>query len=944
MEGKAKALIVFLLFTCIVEIIGEPCELLESEEDSFSVRFETDRRGDLKSLDTIEVVAYYNEIIPAHCTDQLVLMMEITDGEYRVIMEQRQTKRDRKKKQRYFLWKVSSVVPCRTNRFRLVVGEQFIEAELPPADIKDMEEFEFKPGKLSNIKYKNDQLSWDRLQCATDYKVEIFNINSEKEIVNDIISETNIDLSNFDHCEEYEYVIIPHVGEFESVDDEGYGEFTRAPNLDTLTDLEIEVEPFTSSAIISWVISDDVSCVDKYDVQVCNVHDDDNCITKTVYDPNDEMKFQVNIEGLEQAMPHTVRLTAVYRGNTFYSDEKKQFDTRLDLDTFDVKAESEYGVVTISWPLVAIADSYQLYRQYKESDDWNLLAEVIDSPTFQSNEEPCVDVTYAISVVTSDMHYNMKESNSVTIYLDDSLAFAPEDLAVVPSTTDAMIEFKHLKCIDSYKISICDENDICSEDEEQAEYNIEEDMVIVNVPNLVPCEMYFVHVVPHLYGRHWQGEPLIVDVLTEELLEPPIEESISIEEWSQDSPMMISWENTTCATGYELFFQNMNDHEDYLYKVSEEMSVVIENGELRSCTDYEFQIVAVSGENRSADATLGHLRVGPSTNSLEQFEPNIIMGVQSLDITFPDDKELRCIDEYFIDICEIDGECIIRESKTFDDEMPSFSTDGLTPASDYNIEIRLKYKDEEVHLYNNISTTRLDMEGIELDVNVDVDRVHLKWPAVKGADEYDISMLTYGDGLYDFFEAITDNFLDIHQPECSTATYKLEAVSREVVEEKSVRSREVITLMNDTEPYIADDLIVDIGDVSISMQWNHIGPCVARYQLQLGDNDPVQVEVKRDDFEAFADISVDTLKPCKDYELKIIPVFINDQLWEAQEVAVQRTVKTMDSNMCEVKKVSRHAESESLKRVSAGTSRISWSPIYLIFAFQTLLRLTEKVL
>ena len=174
MEGKAKALIVFLLFTCIVEIIGEPCELLESEEDSFSVRFETDRRGDLKSLDTIEVVAYYNEIIPAYCTDQLVLMMEITDGEYRVIMEQRQTKRDRKKKQRYFLWKVSSVVPCRTNRFRLVIGEQFIEAELPPADIKDMEEFEFTPGKLSNIKYKNDQLSWDRLQCATEYKVEIF--------------------------------------------------------------------------------------------------------------------------------------------------------------------------------------------------------------------------------------------------------------------------------------------------------------------------------------------------------------------------------------------------------------------------------------------------------------------------------------------------------------------------------------------------------------------------------------------------------------------------------------------------------------------------------------------------------------------------------------------------------------------------------------------------
>ena len=45
-------------------------------------------------------------------------------------------------------------------------------------------------------------------------------------------------------------------------------------------------------------------------------------------------------------------------------------------------------------------------------------------------------------------------------------------------------------------------------------------MVIVNVPNLVPCEMYYVHVVPHLYERPWQGEPLIVDILTEDIIPP----------------------------------------------------------------------------------------------------------------------------------------------------------------------------------------------------------------------------------------------------------------------------------------------------------------------------------------------------------------------------------------------------------------------------------------
>ena len=136
--------------------------MLETARDALSVKFETDRRGRLKSLDTIEVSFYYSDRVDKSCADDLVLHMGMPDGSWEEVSARKQDKRDKKRgRKRYFLWKVEDILPCRSNRFRLVSGENYIESELEPAELEDLEEFEFAPGSPKNIVYASYELRWD---------------------------------------------------------------------------------------------------------------------------------------------------------------------------------------------------------------------------------------------------------------------------------------------------------------------------------------------------------------------------------------------------------------------------------------------------------------------------------------------------------------------------------------------------------------------------------------------------------------------------------------------------------------------------------------------------------------------------------------------------------------------------------------------------------------
>jgi len=919
MGGVGRTLLMLTTLCGLVSVgLGESCEMLETAADAFSVQFPTDRRGQLKSLDTIEVSAYFSDIVDKSCADDLVLTMEQPDGSWQEVEAKKQNKKDRNKGQRFNLWKVSPIIPCRTNRFRLMSGEHFVDAELAPAALEDMEDFEYKPGQPQNTVYADSELKWDALECATGYNVEIMNANTEETIRNEVVDENSVYLSELEYCEEYEYFIVPVVGETESLDDEVFGDFTKEPNHDILSDIKMIVETTEDTAVISWEITDQVRCVDKYEVEVCEAADNSECLTETVYSPVGEYTLTVQLEGLKQATAYQIILAAVYRGDIYYKDVKNQFNTKLDMEEFKVEAVADFETVTITWSDVAIAESYILYRQYS-AGEWVEVAEVGDDVTFQSEEEPCMDIAYAVGVVTSDMNYDKKESNTVNLKLDESLPFSPSEQSVFTDFDGATLSWTHLACIEAYQVFICDDQMVeCSSNITLASDIMDEDGLFLDLEDLTPCTSYNIEVVPHIGDHAWQGTPLLLEVTTEQYLEPPPQDSLQVSEWSPDTPVRISWDNTSCAETYEVFFEDTMDQESYFYRTAEGDSIEFDSPERNSCTEYEFQIVAIAGENRSEDSTVGHFFVGPTVTDLLNFEPEVMVGISSVDMTIPNSKALKCIDQYHIQICDHEGLCPVNEiieTNADDEETFPFSSQDLISATEYTVSLSLVYAEETLHTFQKEITTQMDLEGVELQTSPEEDLVYLEWQEVYGADKYEIGIQYGADGSPEAMET-SDNYTQITQRMCSKATYSLRAMRQGEADPTIIYSEEVTTFLNDTEPYMASNLVIDLQENTTTITWDHLGSCIDHYVIILNDSAVLEHTVAEGDSHVL--VSLDNLEDCKQYKLKIVPVFTNYESWEA-EPEVQQEFKRLDDKKCVIPKVTRQAV-PSAKRVSGSSS------------------------
>eukprot|EP00090_Calanus_glacialis_P005802 TRINITY_DN14506_c0_g1_i1.p1 TRINITY_DN14506_c0_g1~~TRINITY_DN14506_c0_g1_i1.p1 ORF type:complete len:880 (-),score=197.62 TRINITY_DN14506_c0_g1_i1:108-2723(-) len=857
--------------------------------------------------------------------------MEQPDGSWQEVEAERKIKRDRKSKsKRFFLWKVSSIVPCRTNRFRLMSGENYIEAELAPADLEDMEDLEFSPGQPQNIIYANDELKWDTLECATSYQVDILKIDDGEgeDVRSEVINENSIYLPELEYCKEFEYIIFPYVGEFESQDDEAIGEFTREPNHDVLSALEMTAEASEDTVSVSWEVSNDVRCIDKYEVEVCEADDTTMCHAKTVYDPDEELLFKVDIDGLKQATEYRITLAAVYRGNVYYKDIKKQFNTKLDLEGFKVEALADFDSVTITWSDVAIAQSYIVYRQYG-AEDWVRLAQVADDVTFQSEEEPCIDIAYAVAVVTSDMNYDKKESNTVNLKLDESLPFLPTEQSVVMDVDGATLSWTHLACIDAYEVFICDEQMMeCSSNITLASEIIDDDGLFLDIEDLTPCTTYNVEIVPHIGDHGWLGDPLALEITTEQYLEPPSQDSVYVEAWSPHSPVRISWENTSCAESYEIFFEDTMAEESYFYFYPESENIEFDSPERNSCTEYEFQIVAVAGENRSEDSTTGHFFVGPTKLSLEQFKPNIEMvDISSVNMTIPNSRALKCIDEFSITICTPDGNCPVNEvidMNADDEENFPFNAEGLTSATDYTVSIYMVYEGETLHTFTDDISTPMDLYGVNLTASLEGDLVYLEWQEVYGADEYEIGQQYGAADTPPEVMVTTTGVMETTQAMCSTATYTLTVKHQGQADKTVIYSDEVTTYLNDTEPFMASNLNIDHEENNTTLTWDHLGSCIDHYVIIL--NDKAVVEHPMTEGDSHVSVSLDNVENCKEYKLKIVPVFTSGEKWEA-EPEIQQEFKRLDDKKCVIPKVTRQAV-KALKRGS-GSSSLSSSLVSL---------------
>jgi len=910
----------------------EDCKLLESAEEYVTVQFETDRYGELKSLEKAEVTAYFKQVVERDCFDRLTLMIQQSDGSWKEIdNSKRQTKRKRRAGH-FYTWKVSPIVPCKTNLFRVGVGENYIQKELAPASLEDLEANEFHPGEPKNLTFEDNRLTWEAPQCATGYVVEIYSIKTEVVVFRVDTENTYIDVTGVDFCEEFQFTLIPKVGQYEVGDNEVYDDYTVAPDIEVIKSIDVEIDTEEYQATVSWDTSLSVSCIDKYEVQICETLHKSACKREVIYESLDPDNLQLiaSFEDLKQATSYELTFSAIYQGSVFYKSPRKQFSTKLDSDGFNVAATANFNRVSISWSPVSTAIEYKVYKRYEQEEDWKVVADVVEEH-FETEEEPCNNVTFAVAVLTEDTSYDLKATDTLEIQLDNTVDFEPENFVKFEMIDTIELSWDHSTCIQYYEIWWCSRDkseDECNHDEFLAS---EEERFSKYLSNLEPCTTYDISVLP----VGWLGYPLELEATTQKSVAAPPAESIKINLSTNsffEEQFTIEWDKVKCADSYKLEF--VIDGREKIVEETANNSFLFTPSKLRSCTKLELEVFSISEEDDISGSNYADYHVGPKMDQLQKFTSEAVVAPRGVDLRYIPDVlrqwDLDCVEEVKIEFCPEQGDC----SNSSDPKAAYFYTE---PASTYFLTIDLFYNSKLVHSYTETIRTPLDFSDVEIEgtlIDESDNLVLLEWNKIEGAEEYFIQTYYENPGIFIDPVRTKDLNITVEQDFCSLAVYTLQAVIGEEIYEHKIASNNVTTFMNDTEPFRPEYLEIDLEQPETVISWEHNDEmCVDNYLIVLNDEEVFEQKIVT---EAAGNISVALdLPTCKEFDLKIVPR-MGERRWSA-EPEVLRTFMRKNAVNCEVPKVARQAKASLMQ--SSGTPSNVPSTLCLILTLVSVISL-----
>eukprot|EP00091_Calanus_sinicus_P023905 TRINITY_DN8312_c0_g1_i1.p1 TRINITY_DN8312_c0_g1~~TRINITY_DN8312_c0_g1_i1.p1 ORF type:complete len:277 (-),score=47.03 TRINITY_DN8312_c0_g1_i1:114-944(-) len=266
-----------------------------------------------------------------------------------------------------------------------------------------------------------------------------------------------------------------------------------------------------------------------------------------------------------------------------------------------------------------------------------------------------------------------------------------------------------------------------------------------------------------------------------------------------------------------------------------------------------------------------------------------------------------------------------------DGETLSLYSSGSASATDYTVSINLMYNGATLHTYTEDISTPMDLYGVNLTASLEGDLVYLEWQEVYGADEYEIGQQYGAAETPPEVLGTTAEFMETTQAMCSSATYTLTVKRQGQADKTVIYSDEVTTFLNDTEPFMASNLNIDHEESTTTLTWDHLGTCINHYVVIL--NDKAVKEHLMFGGDSHVSVSLDNLENCKEYKLKIVPVFTGGEAWEA-EPEIQQEFKRLDDKKCVVPKVTRQAV-KAMKM--SGSSSLS-SSLFSVFLISALTR------
>ncbi len=587
----------------------------KSDAEQFvSARFkEQNRRGNVKKEVTAIEVAWQpqNMLDDMACFDltQTALLYRTTDAGEWAVADTRQRAAGQSAK-----WTLAEVKPCLRYQFAIkVTGESEailqLTASVGPAEEQEIVDSGFVPSAPSGFEAEGGAnmatLRWDAVDCAAKYELSVNEAGSNEYSFKSAES-NQIQLEGLKFCTNYEATINAL-----SLGDEYSSDlivnFKTKPRMDAAKDLDVKVEATMDSAVITWDTWKSVSCIGQYQITICPVGGDTECLPTEIVDkPTGLPTITYSVSGLLPCMDYNLKIQPLYVEEEL---EEKMVAFRTLSPSVDSVSVGQVGTesvssgsMMVSWPSVKCATTYKIFQQETSGyDDWTLVAETEDLAITVDNLTPCTEYHFGVAAVLDGQETVKSEGPAVMSQLDEEDPFEAPNLVIENADRHVDVSWQHANCIESYVINICHSAYTdCVKVEVAPAYG--EKQVTKRIEDLEPCTHYSLEVVPIITGKTFTARQNDFTTTNGTPAAP-----LGFKTQMSGNNAALNWESVQCATGYKIYHRIGDGPE--ASEVTQALSE--EYADPTPCLVYYYSVATLVGEQESDRTEWQSLLVPP---------------------------------------------------------------------------------------------------------------------------------------------------------------------------------------------------------------------------------------------------------------------------------------------------------------------------------------------
>ena len=359
--------------------------------------------------------------------------------------------------------------------------------------------------------------------------------------------------------------------------------------------------------------------------------------------------------------------------------------------------------------------------------------------------------------------------------------------------------------------------------------------------------------------------------------------------------VVVSWAPSPCAQSYLVSYRKMPGGEIMTEDLpaSPRPSLLLTTN-IQPCAEYEVKVVAALAQTYSQD-TVKLLTTAPLQTAADQLEVLVKPGLDSVVVRWSPVRDLPCVSQYSVSLCEQAGDCLETRQLHIDQESHSntdilySANNSLSQCSSYVIKIVPIYATKKMRgklvpfqtLFPPL--TNFAQQLGEVDVRLLAGpAVSLAWTEVRCASLYEIVSIQPGEaGEVSLVNTTTSHHVTLPVNHCTKYQLGIRTVLGKDTRTEVVPLRAIVTEIENPEYYILPKFAVESDLETAVISWDH-RTCIQSYRVKLcQENDGDKMCFEKQILPTAKETILATmsqLKMCSVYSLDVFPLYNNSEI------------------------------------------------------------------